>query len=282
MSIQSISVEEALKLMRSIPVLDVRSPGEFKHAHIPGAHFVPIFSDEEREIIGTTYKQQGREKAVKLGLASFGGRMIELTELAEKINAGNESKELIVHCWRGGMRSAAVAWLLDFYGFRIKVISGGYKSFRNYALASFAKQRELITLGGYTGSNKTAILWELHKQGEKIIDLEKLASHKGSAFGHLGMPEQPSQEQFENNLAIELHEGEKKTGPVWVESESQRIGNVNIPSAFYQLMRGQPLVFLNIPFKQRLTCIVEGYGNFDRESLLKAIERIKKRLGGFD
>jgi tRNA 2-selenouridine synthase len=282
MAFQSISAEEALKGMPSIPLLDVRSPGEYQHAHIPGAHSFPVFTDEERALIGTAYKREGREKAIRLGLSSFGAKMVQLTEEAEKIAALNQSRDLVVHCWRGGMRSTSIAWLLDFYGFRVRVISGGYKSFRNFALGLFGMQRDLITLGGYTGSNKTAILTELEKQGEKAIDLEKIASHRGSAFGHLGMPAQPTQEQFENRLAIELYEADRKPGPIWVESESQRIGNVNIPSAFFQSMRQQPLVFLNIPFQERLDCIIEGYGSFDRDQLLKAIERIKKRLGGLD
>jgi tRNA 2-selenouridine synthase len=280
--VTSIEITEAVQLLQEMPVLDVRSPKEFHHAHIPGSISFPLFSDEERHVIGTAYKQEGREKAIRIGLTSFGSSLVQMVSKAEKIVGDHPSRELIVHCWRGGMRSGAVSWLLDFYGFKVYVIRGGYKSFRNFAISLFSKNRKMITLGGYTGSGKTEVLHELSRMGKNVIDLEGIASHKGSAFGHLGMGTQPGQEQFENILAMQLIAADKKEGPLWVESESQRIGNVNIPLLFFENMKREPLVFLNIPFSKRLDYITLGYGGFDKQQLMNGISRISKRLGGLE
>jgi tRNA 2-selenouridine synthase len=184
---------------------------------------------------------------------------------------------VLVHCWRGGMRSAGVAWLLDLYGFDVYTLVGGYKAYRNWVLAQFEKDYNIKILGGYTGSGKTAIIHELIKSGERAIDLEGLANHKGSAFGGIGMPPQPSPEMFENMLAIELSKMSGQT--FWLEDESQRIGILNIPHNFWKAMRSKPLYFIDVPFHERLLNIVQEYGVCDKEKLLLSIERIHKRLG---
>lgn len=154
MPIHSISVEKLLEISGEYPVLDVRSPLEYAHAHIPGAYSLPLFSDEERKIIGTSYKQESREKAIKYGLDYFGVKMRAMVEAAEEISKGfkpgtttnnktQTSNSLIVHCWRGGMRSSAVAWLLSFYGFEVFLLEGGYKSYRNWVLGQFEKEYQL-------------------------------------------------------------------------------------------------------------------------------------------
>jgi tRNA 2-selenouridine synthase len=194
----------------------------------------------------------------------------------------NAPKTLLVHCWRGGMRSAAVAWLLDLYGFKVITLSGGYKQFRNWVLQQFEKSYPLQILGGFTGSGKTQVLEALKCSGKTVINLEALAHHKGSAFGNIGMPAQPSQEQFENKLALELQKASAASQMIWVEDESQRIGDVNIPIVFWNQMRNQRLYFLNIPFEERLKFIVEEYGKLEKERLVNAIIRIKKRLGGLE
>lgn len=286
MAITKIEIEEFIELAKTLPVLDVRSPSEFAHAHIPGAFSFPIFSDEERKIIGTAYKQESREKAIKIGLEAFGKKMVKLVEEAENIisSTKNTSREIGVHCWRGGMRSAAMAWLLDLYGFKVYLLTGGYKTYRNWALKQFEIERPFYIIGGYTGGNKTGIIQHLQKINEPAIDLEKLAAHKGSAFGNLEGTEQPSQEQFENLLAFELGQLQK-THPdkiVWLEGESQRIGNINIPLPFFENMRRQKYFFMNIPFEQRLQHIIEGYGKYHKDDLISAILRIKKKLGGLE
>lgn len=285
MAIAKIELEELLKLADKLPILDVRSPAEFAHAHIPNAISFPIFSNEERKLIGTAYKQQSREIAIKIGLDIFGKNLLKHVEAAEKISSDfNSSKEMIVHCWRGGMRSAAMTWLLDLYGFKVNLLIGGYKSYRSWTLKQFEKDYQLFIVGGYTGGNKTGIIQELKKQKEAAIDLEDLAKHKGSAFGNLeGIP-QPSQEQFENNLALELHQQNRMypNKHIWLEGESQRIGNINIPASFYTSMKKAPYFFMDIPFEERLLHILEIYGKYKKENLIDATERIRKKLGGLE
>ncbi|MCD6012985.1 MAG: mnmH [Flavipsychrobacter sp.] len=286
--IQKINIEEFLSMAEKHPVIDVRSPGEYGHARIPAACTLPLFSDEERKVVGTTYKQEGREQAIKIGLDYFGLKMRKMVEEAEGIMKchaetveGANSRIVLVHCWRGGMRSAGVAWLLDLYGFKVYTLVGGYKAFRNWVLQQFEKQFRLKIIGGYTGSGKTKVLKELEKKGETIIDLEGIAHHKGSAFGDLGEPEQPSPEMFENTLALALSKVKDKNA-IWLEDESRRIGDINMPLAFWNNMRKSPVFFLEVPFEERLKYITEEYGKFKKENLVNAIMRIRKRLGGLN
>ena len=282
MAIEKIHIEQFLELAKQHPVLDVRSPGEYKHAHIPGACSLPLFTDEERKIVGTAYKQESREQAIKLGLDFFGVKMRKMVEEAEQLSSN--SKTVLVHCWRGGMRSAGVAWLLDLYGFKVFTLAGGYKKYRNYVLDTFRLTFQFSILGGYTGSGKTELLKALKERGEKVIDLEGIANHKGSAFGNIGMPPQPGQEMFENLLAKELRkslEGQPES-PVWLEDESQRIGLVNIPGELWKTMRQSPVYFLDIPFEERLKHIVQEYGQLDPEKLADAIGRISQKLGNLN
>ncbi len=288
MAVTKIGINEFLLLSQKHPVLDVRSPGEFSHAHVPGATSSPLFTDEERKVVGTAYKKQGRQPAIKIGMKYFGPKMVAMVEEATAISAGfyNENKEapeLIVHCWRGGMRSAAIAWLLDIYGFKVYTLAGGYKAFRNWALKQFEKRYSITIIGGYTGSNKTALLQQLQNTNESVIDLETLAQHKGSAFGALGMQKQPSQEMFENKLAVALWKTtSENNNTFFIEDESRAIGLVNIPTAFFNQLRTSPVLFLDIPFEERLNLIVQEYGVFGKTELADAILRIQKRLGGLE
>lgn len=297
MGITRLPLSDFLKLSQSHPVLDVRSPAEYLHAHIPGAISFPLFSDEERKIVGTAYKQESKQVAIKWGLKFFGTRLVEMVEEAEKIilqyyknaEAGkapeHANNTVLVHCWRGGMRSAGVAWLLDVYGWKVYTLAGGYKVYRNHVLQQFAKNYAFRMLGGCTGSGKTGIIQILQQKGIPAIDLEKIANHKGSAFGNLGMPPQPSQEMFENLLAKELESlsnTPEKSVPIWLEDESQRIGNINIPGNIFVQMRNSPLYFLDIPFEERLQQIIKDYGSFSAEQIIATIQRIKKRLGGLE
>jgi tRNA 2-selenouridine synthase len=189
---------------------------------------------------------------------------------------------VLVYCWRGGMRSAGVAWLLDLYGFKVYTLVGGYKSYRNWVLKQFEKEYPFKIIGGYTGSGKTEVLHALAQQGETVIDLEGLACHRGSAFGNLGQPQQPKQEMFENLLANALAVASANNSTIWLEDESQRIGEVNIPISIFKYMRTCRVYFLDIPFEERLNYILKGYGSFDKEKLINATIRIKKRLGGLE
>jgi tRNA 2-selenouridine synthase len=268
-------------------IIDVRSPGEYVHAHIPNAFSLPLFTDEERAAIGKTYKQQSREAAIKLGLPFFGTKMQQMIEQVEGWVAiyektYNKKPTILVHCWRGGMRSAAVAWLLDLYGFKTEQLTGGYKAYRNWVLAQFEKNYSMKVLGGYTGSGKTEILLQLEKSKIPVIDLEGLANHKGSAFGALGQKEQASQEQFENNLAGALFNISTAHPNFWIEDESQRIGTNMLPITFFKNIRNSICYFIDIPFEARLQFIVEAYGRFAVADLIAATLRIQKRLGGLE
>jgi tRNA 2-selenouridine synthase len=179
------------------------------------------------------------------------------------------------------MRSAAISWLLDLYGFKIYTLAGGYKAYRNWVLAQFKKNYSFQLIGGYTGSGKTELLGALKKSEKFVVDLERLAGHKGSAFGNIGLPPQPGQEQFENKLAEALQHcvQANPSAPIWLEDESQRIGTVNIPNELWTTLRKSPVYFLDIPFEKRLEHIVEEYGALDREAVIAAIGRITKKLG---
>ena len=296
MAVQKINMEDFImeagssigsSFLSSI-IIDVRSPAEYEHAHIPGAVNLPLFDNDERAMIGTTYKKQSREAAIKAGLPLFGNKMLPMIETVESWMAAAQKENhltkptLYVHCWRGGMRSAAVAWLLDLYGYKVIQLTGGYKAYRNWVLEQFTIAYPLKVLGGYTGSGKTEILHALQEKNYSVIDLEGLAHHKGSAFGAIGQLAQPSQEMFENILAKKLWEVNKNKKPIWIEDESQRIGTVLIPTPLFHLMRNSTCYFMTIPFEQRLLFILEGYGKFDQQSLIEATERIQKRLGGLE
>ncbi len=311
MPVLKITIEEFLKLAKQHPVLDVRSPGEFAHAHIPAAHSLPLFSDEERKQVGTAYKQQSREAAIKIGLDYFGVKMRAMVEEVEKIvgswqlAVGNKQTAhceppiancVLVHCWRGGMRSAAVAWLLDMYGFKVYQLTEGYKAYRNWILSQFENEYNFNIIGGYTGSGKTLVLHELKNQQNTIIDLEGLANHKGSAFGALeGIP-QSGQEMFENMLGEALADvrwpmaeaacsptiNDQRSTVIFLEDESQRIGNLQIPMPLWRSMRKSPVFFMDIPFEERLDYITEEYGKLKKKTLADAILRIQKRLGGLE
>lgn len=283
MPAEKIHTETFLQLAQSFPVLDVRSPGEYLHAHIPRAVSFPLFSDEERKQVGTTYKQVSREDAIKIGLDYFGPKMRSMVEMAESLTAAlpGTQKTVLVHCWRGGMRSAAIAWLLDLYGFKVYLLQGGYKAYRQWVIAHWTKDYPFHIIGGYTGSGKTYVLNALRSYNQPVLDLEALATHKGSAFGAIKDEKQPTQEMFENLLAAELELLQTTTDgqPVWVEDESQRIGDVNIPPLLWQCFRNKPLYFLDMPFGERLQHIITDYGRIDKEILINAIVRIQKRLG---
>ena len=260
------------------PILDVRAPIEFAQGHMPGALNLPLFTDEERARIGTTYKQVSQDRAVHLGLELFGPKMSAMVKKAQKLAP---RKEIRLHCWRGGMRSGAVLWLLELGGFKVHLLDKGYKEYRRAVLASFDTPREWRVLGGLTGSGKTDVLNQLaaapHHQ--PVLDLEGLANHKGSAFGAIGQPAQPTQEQFENNLAAALA-ALPTTAPVWVEDESRQIGRLTIPPALFEQLRTSPRWVLEVPRAARVAKLAAEYGAEDPTELVAAIERLHKRLGG--
>ncbi|MBK6948510.1 MAG: tRNA 2-selenouridine(34) synthase MnmH [Haliscomenobacter sp.] len=274
---EKIGVERLLKEQTERVLLDVRTPAEFEGGHIPGAQNLPLFTNEERAIVGTMYKQQNPEIAFDKGLEFAGARMSWYVKEAKRLAP---DRNVFIHCWRGGKRSGSLAWLLGFAGFEVGVLEGGYKAYRNYILNEFAvRPIRPVVLGGPTGSGKTEILRCLREAGEQVIDLEGLANHKGSSFGAIGESPQPTVEQFENNLYRELSLMDP-TRRVWVENESRAIGRIFLPDGLWNQFQRSPLVKLDVPMEERVQFLVGVYGAFPKEALEDAFRRIERRLGG--
>jgi len=268
-------------------LLDVRSPGEYAQGHIPGAMSFPLFNDEERAQVGICYKQKGSEAAFELGLEIVGPKMAGFVQQAKTLAP---SRRLALHCWRGGQRSQSMAWLLRQAGFDVVTLEGGYKNYRRYVLeeigncppgqtASRTGKLEIRVIGGKTGAGKTKILRALCALGEQIIDLEKLARHKGSAFGFIGEAEQPTVEQFENDL-FEAISNLDPSRRVWLENESRSIGRVYVPEGFWQKMKAAPLLNVEIPDDIRVQNLLADYAFTDKADLESAFLKIDKKLGG--
>ncbi len=258
-----------------MPVIDVRTPAEHAHGHILGSVNIPLFTNEERVLIGTAYKQQGRQPAILLGFELIGGRWAHYIREAEKIS---RNQQLLVHCWRGGMRSGAMAWAMNFYGFDVGVLEGGYKAYRQYCREAFEREYPFIILGGKTGSGKTETLLELRRMGEQVIDLEGLAQHQGSSFGSMNRLVQPSQEHFENQLANELLALDPNRR-IWVENESIMIGKIAIPHPLFTQIKNSRLINLEIPLDERIAFLDSAYGVLDKDFLTASVLKIAKRLG---
>lgn len=271
-----ISPKEFLELSKTIPIIDVRSPGEHEIGRIPGAINMPIFNDEERAKVGTRYKQAGKDFAIQLGLEFVGSKLAVFAKQARKLTKNNT---LLVHCWRGGMRSQNMAWLFELIGLKAFILEDGYKGYRAHIRAQLGNDIPIVILGGFTGSGKTDILKELEKLGEQFIDLEGIAHHKGSAFGSIGESAQPTNEQFENNLAEEWLKLDI-TRPVWLEDESITMGKCGIPMTLFKRMREAKVYQVMIPQKVREERLVKEYANGDDLGLKSALERISKKLGG--
>lgn len=275
--VYQLSVEDFLEKAQTLPIIDVRSPGEYNHAHIPGAVSIPLFDNDERAQVGTKYKQAGKDAAVLLGLSLVGPKLADFVRQSKKLSP--QHKEVLVHCWRGGMRSGSFAWLLDTAGLTASTLVGGYKAYRNVVLTAFEEPRNLIILGGKTGSGKTDILKELARQGEQVIDLEKLAHHKGSSYGAIGQLPQPATEQFENSLFGEWHQIDSSRR-IWLEDESRSIGSCFIPMPLWRQIQAAPIAFMDVPKAIRVSRLVDEYAAIDHHLLVEATERIRKRLGG--
>jgi len=271
-----LAIKEFLSLTDSIPLVDVRSPAEYEHAHIPDAINIPLFSNEERAVVGINYKKDGKETAVIRGLEIVGPKLASFAKKAIKIAP---KKKILVHCWRGGMRSSSMAWLFETAGFEVFILEGGYKAYRHFIRDEFDSAQKLIVLGGYTGSGKTEVLKEIEKLGEQFLDLEGVAHHKGSAFGAIGQLAQPTTEQFENDLAKAWQKFDmEKT--IWLEDESRQVGRCTIPENLFDKMRSSTMIKIIVPKKVREKRLVVEYGIFDKLLLQQSIERIERRLGG--
>lgn len=257
-------------------IIDARSEGEFQRGHIPGAVNIPLLNNDHRVTVGTTYKQKGRSEAVLKGFELVGPLFHEIILKTKSLCRSNE---VMVYCWRGGMRSSIFCWLLDMAGFKTTVLRGGYKAFRHWCINQFALPRAIIVLGGKTGSGKTEVLQHIRNKGQQVICLESLASHKGSAFGALGQDPQPTQEHFENKLAFELS-NTRSDRKLWLENESRNVGSVKIPDSLYEKMRTASVVEMNVERSIREGRILNEYGGFPKELLAEKTMKLEKRMGG--
>ena len=283
------------------PVLDARSPSEYARGHIAGALNLPVLDDEERAAVGTAHARSGPEGAVHLALKLAGPKLAaKLARARALIREGaaaspgtpsspaaghgtfakaSGGKDVLVHCWRGGMRSRSLAWLLELGGYSVHMLEGGYKAYRSWARACLAQPRPALILGGMTGSGKTAMLAELARLGAQVIDLEALAGHRGSAFGAVGLGEQPGSEWVENALA-ERWRSLSPDRPVWLEDEDRRIGSLSLCGEFFEHIRISPLVLVDLPLEARVERLVRMYtGPEYRDALIACVERLRARLG---
>jgi len=267
------------------PLIDVRSPGEYYKGHMPNSINIPLFDNDERSIIGTIYKKEGRKKAVIEGLKFFEKKMELLLDNLfmsidsyKTINKNNNELFIRIYCSRGGMRSQSIAWLLDKYKLNPITLKGGYKTYRRWILDCFSKKWNIIIIGGKTGSGKTRLLSLLNKYKYQTIDLEGFASHRGSTFGGLGMKEQPSNEQFENKIAEKLYSFNTNKN-IFVEAESANIGKCKIPHEFFIQMKTSKRIEILRSESNRLDELIETYSVFTKNELKESVLRIKKRLG---
>ena len=269
------------------PLIDVRSPGEYYKGNMPNSLNIPLFDNEERSIVGTVYKNYGREKAVIQGLDFLADKIDNMVNKlfealnvykSKKVGSQIEEPTLKIYCARGGMRSQSISWLLEKYNQRNVTLRDGYKSYRKWALESFNQEWRINLIGGKTGTGKTKLLKLLDENNYQIIDLEGLACHRGSTFGGIGMKEQPSNEQFENNIAEKL-KGFKKSNKIFVEAESANIGRCKIPHEFFSQMKSAERIEIKKSESNRLDELIKTYSIYEEKDLIEAVLRIKKRLG---
>lgn len=270
------------------PILDVRSPGEFEKAHIPGAVNFPLFDNDERAAVGTCYKQQGRDQAVELGLEFVGPKMASLVKQAKAIASQADAdiaatsppppSSLRIHCWRGGMRSSSVAWLLKTAGLQVNLLEGGYKAYRQWVRHTVTQPRPIWILGGMTGTGKTLVLHALAELGEQVLDLEGLANHRGSSYGNVCLPPQPSTEHYEN-LVAQQWKAFDPSRRVWIEAESRLVGRCRVPPELFEQMEQSPVLEIQRQQEERITLLETIYGEADHQELIEATQRIGRRLG---
>lgn len=262
-------------------IIDVRSPGEYALDHWPGSLNLPVLSDPERAEVGTLYKQVDPFVARKRGAALVAGNIAH--HLQHHFANKDRDYHPLIHCWRGGQRSNSMALVLAQVGWRVTVLAGGYKTYRTWVrdqLLEMPPQLTLIILSGATGSGKTQLLQFLRARGSQVLDLEGLAHHRGSLLGQEWQQLQPSQKYFESLLLAALRDLDP-VRPIWVESESTRIGEVHIPPALWQRMKGSVCVEIERPLPDRVDWIIQTYPHLiDHPDHLKSkLDPLKKRYG---
>jgi tRNA 2-selenouridine synthase len=261
------AAQAARALERYDTIIDVRSPSEFAEDHLPGAVNWPVLDDDERRTVGTLYVRDSPLAARKLG-ATLVARNIA-THIERWVQGQPREWQPLVYCWRGGQRSGSLAWFLGQIGFRTAQLAGGYKAFRAVVrddLATLPTQLSLTVVAGRTGSGKTRLLQALAEQGAQVLDLEALACHRGSVLGGLPDQPQPSQKRFDTLLWRSLR-GFDPAQPVFVESESKKVGSLQLPEALVQRMRLQGrCVRVQMGEAARTELLLQEYGFFAQDT----------------
>ena len=282
MGVSAIDLDQALALRdRGAPLIDVRAPAEFAETTIPGAVNVPIFDDEERAEVGTVYKRDGKAAARRLGVQLVAPKIPSFVARVEEILAGARPPATIF-CWRGGMRSYAMTSFLDLAGLPVRQLAGGHKAFR-------ARVREFLAVGawgrllvlrGMTGVGKTRLLHLLRERGYPVLDLEGLANHRGSAFGGLGLGDQPGQKHFEAALWDALRQVPPGSYAL-AEGESSHIGRLVLPPALYASLQTETTLWINASLAWRIAVILDDYPARDelKATFVRPLKALRERLG---
>jgi len=255
-------------------IIDARSEGEYAEDHLPGAVNWPSLHDDERKIVGTRYKQISQFEAKKLG-AALVAKNISTHILRDVLDKPRDWQPL-VYCWRGGKRSGSLALILDQIGFKVTLVDGGYKAFRAALVADLpqlASRHRYQVVCGPTGSGKTRLLQALQAQGAQVLDLEGLANHRSSVLGMIPGVAQPSQKAFDSRIWAALRSFDPLL-PVYIESESKKVGNVAVPEGLIAAMRAGPCLRIDLPEDERVALLLEDYDFFVQD-----IEFFCDRLG---
>jgi tRNA 2-selenouridine synthase len=267
-TLKSITAEDLTSTLGAFDtIIDARSPAEFADDHLPGAVNWPVLDDDERRNVGTEYKQVSAFDARKHGAAIVARRVAEIVE--HHVHDKPREWQPLVYCWRGGQRSGTLAWFLGQIGFRTQVLQGGYKAFREQVreqLKTLPDNFDFTVIAGRTGSGKTRLLQALAEQGAQVLDLEALAKHRGSVLGGLEHDPQPTQKAFDTAVWHAL-QGFDASRPVFVESESRKIGALAVPEALLSRMRADGrVVMVEMPDAARVQLLLEEYGFFAQQT----------------
>lgn len=276
-----LGIDQVLSQLDSFDaIIDARSPVEFALDHLPGAINAPVLDDEQRIRVGTMYKQVGSFEAKKLGAALVARNIARHIEELW-IDKPREWRPL-VYCWRGGNRSGAMAHILAKVGWPVVQLEGGYKAFRQEVNAALEQAPALTfkVVCGTTGSGKSRLLETLDEQGAQVLNLEQLAAHRGSVLGHLPSQQQPSQKAFESHIWDVLRRFDASR-PVFVEAESKKVGNLRVPAALMETMRGADCIALTLPRAERVKLLMADYAHFlhSPESLNAQLEHLTQLHG---
>ena len=279
---ETITVEQAVaQLQRFDAILDARSPSEYALDHIPGASSTPVLDDAQRSAVGTLYKQAGAFEAKRVGAALVSRNIADIVE-RDLAGAARESR-LLVYCWRGGNRSGALATVLARIGWRTAVLEGGYRAFRRHVLSELERlpaTMHFVVVAGRTGSGKSLLLERMQARGAQVLDLERLASHRGSVLGHLPRQPQPSQKRFETSIWDALR-GFDPTRPVIVESESRKVGQCQVPASLILAMRASRCLRVEASDAVRCRLLLSEYRHFveDPDRLAGRLEALTDHHG---